>query len=93
MRCTVHSDPKKVTHLLLGCNVVLTELNLFIWRIKPNRPLIHIIINHAAVVQRAEGQNNRSLQHLRAKKNPFVWLIMYIFLITLISMSISALRL
>lgn len=50
------SDP---THLLLQCNVVLVELNHFIWRIKTNRPLIHIIINHSAVVHRAEGQQEQ----------------------------------
>lgn len=51
--------------LLLGRNVVLAELNPFIWRIKANRPLIPIIINHAAVVHRAEGHNN-CLQKLTA---------------------------
>lgn len=44
---------------------MLAELNPFIWRIKANRPLIPIIINHAAVVHRAEGHNN-CLQKLTA---------------------------
>lgn len=77
----VCSDPKKVAHLLLQYNVVLTELNPFIWRIKTNRPLIHIIINHAAAVHRAEGHNN-SLQKLRAslsRNTSFVPLIMLRF--------------
>lgn len=80
---------KKMTHLLHQYNVVPTELNLFIWGIKINRTLIHIIINHAAVVQRAEGHNN-SLQKLTASlstNTQFVWLIMPLFLITLISTS------
>lgn len=68
-RVSVHSMhlviPKKATHLLLQYNVALTELNPFICRIKTNRPLIHIIINNAAVVHRAEGHND-CLQQLTA---------------------------
>lgn len=57
---------KRTAHLLLHYNDVLAELNPFIWTIKTNRLLIHIIINHAAVVHRAEGHNN-SLQRLTAE--------------------------
>lgn len=57
---------RKKAHLPLLYNVVLAELKTFIWRIKTNRPLIHIIINHSEVVHRAKGHTNiyRSLQQL-----------------------------
>lgn len=83
---------KEVTHLLLQCNVVLTELNPFIWRIKTNRPLINIIINHAAVLLRAEGHNN-SLQKLTASlsRKHSIRAVNYVSSITVISTSAGAL--
>lgn len=72
---------RKKAHLPLLYNVVLAELKTFIWRIKTNRPLIHIIINHSEVVHRAKGHTN-SLQKLAAalsRNTPFVQLIMLCF--------------
>lgn len=65
MYVVIQKKKTRATHLLLQYNVVLAEPNPFIWGIKTSRPLIHIIINGAAAVHRAEGHNN-SLQKLTA---------------------------